>query len=557
MIHSTQPHTNQRRKMSFGACDRITLVLLLFCLMFVSVASAQDTAYVLSNRVGNTIDQSEREYFGLFPAVKGFDSAKFFELPQGQVRLVISRRTDEGMNDSTRILNEDVVTELRVFIENFEEVIHGKKQIRWYLLTNLVHVSFFTSKEGVEMAVTTRRGRQYGGILLSATDSLLVLWQSTDPYDWRAADSLVKTARLSEIGQIIVKEGGGFWSGVGYGALIGGGTGVILGLASGSDKGGWIQLSAGAKALIAGVGLGIPSAIIGGISGAIKGTEETFDVKGNADAYKKLLPALKEKAVLSSQPPELSTLAGRPAEEPPEPPVQQAGQPAVAPSEPARTRFHLSVGFGWVTTGANDNIVKAFNASGFGGTSGGFFGPITYPINVSSKFSWNIGAAYSITDRLRLGLDWEKLPQQEVTGKDYELEHANATFVNLYAEFVVAPVDPLLISRFEFAIGAGVSYSRLSVSSHISALFGAAYGENPSIVEVNKTVPGVNLRASLDYYISRHVSLQGRIGGRIIKAVDVPSVTHVNPYDSSTKTLAAHSVNFSGMDYSLCVRLHF
>ena len=38
--------------------------------------------------------------------------------------------------------------------------------------------------------------------------------------------------------------------------------------------------------------------------------------------------------------------------------------------------------------------------------------------------------------------------------------------------------------------------------------------------------------------------------------IDVPSVTHVNPHDSTVKTLKGYSVDFSGLDFSIGLRFH-
>lgn len=55
--------------------------------------------------------------------------------------------------------------------------------------------------------------------------------------------------------------------GFGLGALIGGGFGIFLGLASGDDEAGFIQFSAEEKAALAGVVLGVTGAIVGLLAG--------------------------------------------------------------------------------------------------------------------------------------------------------------------------------------------------------------------------------------------------------------------------------------------------
>jgi hypothetical protein len=561
MIQFTQTRAKNIHRISFREHGKtiITAWSGIFCFMFASVVLAQDNAlpYVLSSRVGEDIDRSERDYFGLFPSAKDFVSARSFAHTDGRVEFMITWQTNEGISHSTFTINAENAEVLRGFVEDFEMVLRKERQVRWDLIAGLARVPSFAYNDGVEMTITTRGGEQHTGTVLYATDSLLVLWQSTDPYNWRNLKSSGKTVRFSEIEHIVIKREGRFWSGLGYGALIGGGLGAVIGLASGDDTGGLFRLSAGAKALLLSIGLGIPAALAGGITGAIQGTDEDFVMRGNAETYKAIVPALKEDAIFSSlPPPELQTFVKHKGEEILKPSLERISQTSTTLSEPSPGKFHVSLGGGWMTSRANNDIIDAFNASGFGGTVGGWFGPTHYPVDHSSPFTWNLGTEYSLTDQFRLGLVWNRIPEQEISGKDYEVEHARATSMNFFADYVVLPVDPQLLSRYEFAIGAGLSYNWLSVDGTLSALFGSAIVNRPIAFAVSKGVVGVNLRGSLDYYISRNVSLQGRIEERFIRAIEVPSVTHVNPYNSATKTLNRHSVDFSGLDFSLGLRFH-
>lgn len=561
MIQSTQTRAKNIHRISFREHGKTisTAWSGIFCLMFAPVVLAQDNAlpYVLSSRVGEDIDRSEGDYFGLFPSAKDFVSARSFAHTDGRVQFMITRQTNEGISHSTFTINAENAEALRGFVEDFEMILRKERQVRWDLIGDLVRVPSSTYNDGVEMTITTRGGEQHTGTALYATDSLLVLWQSTDPYNWRNLKSSAKALRFLEIEHIVIKREGRFWSGVGYGALIGGGLGAVIGLASGDDTEGWFRLSAGAKALLLGIGLGIPAALVGGINGAIKGVDEDFVVKGNAETYEGIVPALKEDAIFSSlPPPELQTFVKHKGEEILKPSLERISQTSTTLSEPSRAKFHVSLGGGWMTSRANNDITDAFNASGFGGTVGGWFGTIHYPVDHNTPSTWNLATEYSLTDQFRLGLVWNRIPEQEISGKDYEVEHARATSINFFADYVVLSVDPLLLSRYEFAIGAGLSYNWLSVDGRVSSVFGSAYGENPNVFAVDKEVVGVNLRGSLDYYLSRNCSSQGRIEGKFVRAIEVPSVTHVNPYNSATKTLKRHSVDFSGLSFSLSLRFH-
>jgi len=71
--------------------------------------------------------------------------------------------------------------------------------------------------------------------------------------------------------------------GLGLGALIGGGAGAVLGLASGdddeceSDHGCWFELSAGEKAVLLGFVFGVLGGGIGLVVGAVKGSTIVYE----------------------------------------------------------------------------------------------------------------------------------------------------------------------------------------------------------------------------------------------------------------------------------------
>jgi hypothetical protein len=57
--------------------------------------------------------------------------------------------------------------------------------------------------------------------------------------------------------------------GLGVGALVGAGTGVVIGLASGDDEGTFLAFTAEEKALVMGIGLGAVGGVVGLIVGAL------------------------------------------------------------------------------------------------------------------------------------------------------------------------------------------------------------------------------------------------------------------------------------------------
>jgi hypothetical protein len=106
-----------------------------------------------------------------------------------------------------------------------------------------------------------------------STRILILVGFSTDSVVVRhAADAPLETLPLSQIRRLEVSAGKrtpgqGMRRGLGLGLLIGGGTGIVLGLADGDDDPGIVSFTAGEKAMMGGLFLGG----LGGIAGLITG----------------------------------------------------------------------------------------------------------------------------------------------------------------------------------------------------------------------------------------------------------------------------------------------
>ena len=539
--------------------------ILSLILSSVLLAQENPAPCALCPRVGEEIDRNERRYFGLFPAVNNFVSAKTFIRADSGFEIAIIRQNPVGTETSIVTVDAERARELGSFIDDFEMVARREKEPRWDLLLSLARIPIPSHAGNVEAIITTKGGEKQAGTLLYATDSLLVLWQTSSPYNWRNLNKFGRIFKATSIQNVLFEREGHFGAGLGYGLLIGVGTGALIGLASGdNEEGGFFRFNAGEKALIGGVVLGVPATIIGGIAGALQGIDDDFAVGGDKDKYKAIVPTLREDANFSYLPsPEIAAFLSQRAEEIPEPsshtfgenpPSQSAGQIHDPSSAPTPCTFHISVDAAWFGTQANNDMIDAFNASGFGGTEAGWFGSIDYPVDFSSLFAWTIGAEYNITDQYRAGFSQSKIPEQEIHGRNFEVESARATSTRLFIDYVIAPVDPMLASRYEVAIGAGLSYNSLSVDGNLNSIFGS------DSYTVSKTVVGMNLRGSVDYYVSRNFSLQGKIEARFLPGISIPGQTYVNPTNNSyfgdTKTLARHTINFSGVDFSVGLRFH-
>lgn len=137
-----------------------------------------------------------------------------------------------------------------------------------------VHTWAKKVKRGAQIVVTKTDGNMVEGELLSVKqDSILLLTQS---------GTTGNEINVNEIQTINIKKRSRFFQGIGKGFLIGALSGALLGIVNGDDKEGFLAFTAPQKALFWGLGLGLGGIIVGGIAGAISGTDITINLEGES-----------------------------------------------------------------------------------------------------------------------------------------------------------------------------------------------------------------------------------------------------------------------------------
>jgi len=174
-----------------------------------------------------------------------------------------------------------------------------------YLNLNMLMLPAFAQENISETIIVTCNDKQYIGKLLYATKSELILWQSKQPYNSDQINDYVKLFHYSEIDHIVIDKKGQFWTGAGYGFVIGGGAGAVSGMLSRNNSDDYLvwTMNTGRRTLKEGLKFGIPSAIIGGIVGAVISADKEFVVQKNNEKYHTLVPELRKRAIYSFTPP--------------------------------------------------------------------------------------------------------------------------------------------------------------------------------------------------------------------------------------------------------------
>ena len=163
----------------------------------------------------------------------------------------------------------------------------SKKLISLFLIFSLIMLStnlYAKERRGATLIITKKDGQQIRGELITVKPNSLLLLD-TEGKDVSVGISDIKVIRILRKSKV--------WTGVGYGLLIGGGVGALLGFAGGGQTHtstlGWgthtYQNTAGEEALGYGIVLGAIGLLIGGTLGFAVGTDKTILVEGKSQRW--------------------------------------------------------------------------------------------------------------------------------------------------------------------------------------------------------------------------------------------------------------------------------
>ena len=149
-----------------------------------------------------------------------------------------------------------------------------------------------------DVSITTFWNEIFVGKIFTMTDSSLAICKFHSCYDWRTQPVL--SLNYSEINKLVVMKKGQGPKGAAIGFLIGAAIGGFLGYNSVKDCTGFCIVDPGALAVVTGILIGIPGAIIGGITGANR--DEHYRIKGSYNAFWNLHRKIGNEAIFSELP---------------------------------------------------------------------------------------------------------------------------------------------------------------------------------------------------------------------------------------------------------------
>jgi hypothetical protein len=347
-------------------------------------------------------------------------------------------------------------------------------------------------KSGRDLLITMKDGNTIKGELLAVQNRNLIIGNL----------SLFSGTELpiDQVDNIIIIKESKFLKGLGQGFLIGAVPGALIGLLSGDDSGGFIRFTAGQKALIGGLFLGLAGATVGGLVGALAGIDEPIDLSDVSPTRKDLyLEKLVSYARYGDSIPEELTI------HPPTtievsndmhtvdahfiPAVQSASYAGRMTGHKPLKGFHLSITSGYFNSSGLDDLRDIITSVGFTDSrfSSGWFGSgarmIEYPRTVkrTKLYTTNITLEYSVKSNIAVGLIYTDLGKYGVTGRRVIHDVGNPDFgvIDTYisgfysgnAGFLTVsyfPIPDAFLQRKSLKLTTGIGYSRSKMDFYAS-----------------------------------------------------------------------------------------
>lgn len=126
----------------------------------------------LSGRVGKTITEKSKEYFGLFPDIEGFISAELKKDNNSNYFLIKSEESETEL-----FVSDSTIIALRFLVDNFENILCGKTKfgMNLSLIKGIVKVNTRYNEKICEISALLRDSTVVKGYIIYFTDSLIAI----------------------------------------------------------------------------------------------------------------------------------------------------------------------------------------------------------------------------------------------------------------------------------------------------------------------------------------------------------------------------------------------
>lgn len=294
-----------------------TIIFFILPLMYVpSYYQSNPISFTLSPRVGESIDQYERSYFGLFPKIISYDSARAFQINEKSFSINIYRSLEK---DTTIDLNQSEFSSLQKYIDGYETISSNYSEgyfpnyddafIR-LVQRKIIHPEKIDyNAEPNEFVIKQMNGKKLVSKIFFATDSNLILGSPDLKLNNPLFELLAYYVDIKNIDTIKYESSSGIKSIVYPFLITTGAVAAAIFIAGdpphqsreGTDYKEYFSIIGTAS-----ITAGFISAFIGGIIHAIYSASHTYSIHGNIDQYKKYLANIKNDSMYPDKaPPEI------------------------------------------------------------------------------------------------------------------------------------------------------------------------------------------------------------------------------------------------------------
>jgi hypothetical protein len=238
------------------------VTVIVFILGGNSLCQERDSLIQLYPGIGDTIDVFEREYFGLFPNIDEFEQAQLYIRDNSSLVSKITYAAEGILKDTVSVQQLSALNGVRLSIKKIEMENDEKLET--------LH----------EVTILTKDGKTYDAKLVMFNKYYLYLLSGESS----GSGFMIPLSNINNV--VLLGESEAVYS-MGVGALLGGVIGAIIGFISGDDESGFLQFTAGEKAIGFGLIFGIVGGIIGLSSGLGSSTDdETIQINSQHDVIK-------------------------------------------------------------------------------------------------------------------------------------------------------------------------------------------------------------------------------------------------------------------------------
>lgn len=185
---------------SFSMHFRILTLLLLLCCqpMLSQPLYGQESIQVpLSERLGDTIETEEKNYFGLFPLYPNFQSARLYQVNETLYRLRLQLLDGDQISEAVIELDNNRLAAIQHYIDNFETLFDNEQSVAWGYVIKVANPVWHINRKSPSVEATLVDKSRRRGQLLYVNEDVLVLSKQRALNSWPDADDVVVLPRSS------------------------------------------------------------------------------------------------------------------------------------------------------------------------------------------------------------------------------------------------------------------------------------------------------------------------------------------------------------------------